>query len=179
MQPRMRAVTIVLAALSLTVAGPAGLTQAHWNDDDLGAPTAANISVGVAKTANVNRAGTQVTWRVRFICAKGKGFALNALVAQRDPASIPELFGEDGGINATTQTSGTCTGKQQKLKLSLTVRDVSYVDAETGALVTEFVPLSRSRATNAQLIVEGDGFFGLYCAAPACADQTGPLIKIV
>ncbi len=178
MRPLMRAVTIALAALPIAAGGPVGLTHAQGNDGR-GAPLAVDASVRVAKTANVNGAGTKVTWRVRFTCPKNKGFSLNALLAQRDPASIPELFGEDGGINATTERTGTCTGEPQKLRLSLTVRDVSYVDGKTGQPVTKFVPLRPSQATNAQLIVQGDGFFGIYCAAPACADQTGPLVKIV
>lgn len=149
-----------------------------------------NATLAVGSTAKVSKNGGAVTWRVRFSCPAGEAFSSSALLSERNPASIPALLGEDQGINAVPepQVSGVCTGRTQRLTLRLVTQETTWTGRchvdETGENWvcdeggTGYYPIHPSRATNAVFSIEGDGFFALYCAAPACADTTGPAVVL-
>lgn len=180
MKRQLLALTGTVLGLTLCAAEPA---SARYIGTDPTASGQTNAVLKVADHSKVSHDGWTVRWRIRLTCPRGSSFTGYALVEQRDPASIPELHGEDGGIRARADLAGTCTGRQQTLRLSLPVQDTTFFDPALGTTRTVHEPISRSTSTNhAVQIYDAAGypgtFFTQYCAAPACADNTGPSIPI-
>lgn len=143
-----------------------------------------NAVLQVQDHSTASKDGWSVHWKIKLSCPRGASYTGNAVVAQRNPASIPELVGDDAGISARFDLAGTCTGRQQTLRLKLPVQDTSFFDPALGTTRTVHEPISPSKTTNhAVQIYDAAGypgtFFTQYCAAPACADYTGPSIPIL
>ncbi len=145
-------------------------------------------SLRVASSARLTDGGWALTWDVRVTCPRDKRITGRALVAERDPSSIPELAGEDQGITAVQDLTGTqpCTGHPQRLRLRLTVTDTVVTDPLSGATRTYHEPIRPTPSTRTSAAVQlyspeapdEGGFFVQYCAAPNCAEETGPRITI-
>jgi hypothetical protein len=132
--------------------------------------------------------GWQVVWTIQLTCPEGSLIEGRVLVAERDPASIPQLAGEDQGITATAELQGTeeCTGHRQVLRLVLDVVDTVVFDPTTGQMLTFHEPISVTPADRTSAAVqlfspEGTtegSFFVQYCAAPNCASESGPRVTL-
>lgn len=174
----------VSAALGLTLlaAAPA---NARYVDTDPTSSGQTGATLQVDDRSRVSKDGWTVRWNVRFTCPRGAAYIGYATVQERDPASIPEIVGEDFGISARSELSGTCSGKRQRLHLRLPVQDTTIYDWASDTTRAVHEPISPTVATNtvhAIVIQDAAGypgeFFTQYCAAPACADTTGPYLPI-
>lgn len=176
---RIRTTAVVGAALSavILVAAPASARYIA-TDPDTSGQTNSRLKVDDHSTAAAD--GESVTWNVKLRCPRGVAYSGVAQVEQRNPASIPQIFGEDFGIPAQDHPSGICTGRWQTLHLVLGVRDVTYFDQNTQTAVTVHEPISPTSANNTvhAIQISGTGFFTQYCAAPACAEIDGPNLPI-
>lgn len=145
-------------------------------------------SLRVATTARLADGGWAVVWDVTVTCPPGRQITGRALVAERDPRSIPELAGEDQGITAVRELDGTqrCTGHPQRLRLRLHVTDTVVTDPLSGVTRTYHEPIRPTPSSRTSAAVQlyspespdEGGFFVQYCAAPNCAEETGPRITI-
>lgn len=119
-----------------------------------------------------------MTWPVVIRCPRGKAYTTTALLSERDPAAVPEMLGDDVGIDArpAEERSGRCTGVPQVLVLRLVTQPVHFYHFPSDAWIDGHYPIHPSTKTNAQLTLTGSGFSTFYCAAPACAEETGPRV---
>lgn len=180
MKRQFPAVLGTALGLALCVAAPA---DARYITTDPTTSGQTNALLKVDDHSTASRDGWTVRWKIKLTCPRGSSYTGRAIVEQRNPTSIPELFGDDTGIRARTDLAGTCTGRQQTLRLALPVQDTSFFDPALGTTRTVHEPISPSTATNhAVQIYDAAGypgaFFTQYCAAPACADHTGPTLPI-
>jgi len=188
MRIRIRTLTTATAVLVviLMTAAPAmagWLTSSDPSDS-------IRASLRVEDSPRVSRNGWTVKWRLKITCPRGERINGRVLVAERDPASIPQLAGEDQGITATKQLHGRrgerCTGHRQTLKLTLRVADTVVFDPSTGANRTFHQPIHKTPANRTSASVQlfssentsGRGFFVQYCAAPNCASESGPHVTL-
>ena len=176
-------------ALVLTLAPPA---SAKWYDaEDLGEiPSTLEVS-----DPKISKDGYSLTWRVRLTCPALDDFVLRTLLIQRNPASIPALYGDDGGIvTEWVETRGVCDARERRQTVVVTLpvvtptvyefcvndptapggscppdeRDIAFAD----------VPMTRTKFfTSSVATLSGDSFFSMHCAAPNCADSTGPNVR--
>lgn len=182
MKQRLVAVLGTALGLTLCVAAPANARYIGTNPTTSGQT---NALLKVDDHSTVSKDGWTVRWNVRFTCPRGSAYTGYATVQERNPVSIPEIFGEDFGISARTELSGTCTGRRQILRLRLPVQDTTIYDWASETTRTVHEPISPTAANNtvhAIVIQDAAGypgeFFTQYCAAPACADTTGPYLPI-
>lgn len=182
----LRVLAAVLSAVAL-VGVAAGPATARWlTSSDPSDSTAATLRVD--ESPRVTAGGWSVRWDVQVTCPAGTPMEGRALLAERDPAAIPELAGEDQGITAVAVLSGTevCTGHRQVLHLVLDVVDTVVLDPATGQQQTFHVPIAPTPADRTSAFVqlqspEGTtegAFFVQYCAAPNCASESGPRVTI-
>lgn len=179
---KQRLVAVLGTALGLTLCAAAPANARYIGTD----PTTSgqtNALLKVDDHSTVSKDGWSVRWKIKLTCPRGSSYTGYAIVDQRNPASIPELSGDDAGIRARTDLAGTCTGRQQILRLTLPVQDTSFFDPALGMTRTVHEPIAPSTATNhAVQIYDADAypgaFFTQYCAAPACADNTGRNLPI-
>lgn len=182
----LRGMAVALAALTL-VGMAAAPAAAKWlTSSDPSDSTAATLRVDDSPTVTAD--GWQVRWDVQVTCPQGTPIEGRAVVVERDPAAIPQLAGEDQGITAVAELSGTevCTGHRQVLHLVLDVVDTVVFDPATGQEQTYHQPIEPTPANRTSAFVElespegtTDGaFFVQYCAAPNCASESGPRVTI-
>lgn len=176
---RLLAVLVAVLAVAATSTSSPATASA-----DAVVPAGSSVSGGaavwVSTTAWVHSGGGGVTWPVAIRCPKGKTYTTTALLSERDPVAIPEMLGDDVGINArpTEDRSGRCTGRPQLLILQLVTQPVNFYYFPTDTWINGYYPIHPSTKTNAQLTLDGPGFSTLYCAAPACAEETGPRVEL-
>lgn len=177
------ATTVALLAASSPPAVAAWLTSSDPFDST-------NGRLRVDSAPRVAAGGWQVRWDLQIVCPRGRQITGRALVAERDPAAIPQLAGEDQGITAIRDLTGgrgeRCTGRRQTLHLTLRVRDTEVFDPATGTTVTFHEPIHRTPPTRTSAAVqlfspespEDGGFFVQYCSAPNCASESGPRVTL-
>jgi hypothetical protein len=182
---RIRTLTAVSVAvlMVLVTAAPA---MARWLT--LSQPyDSAGARLRVEDSAKVSRDGWSVRWRLQITCPRGVPIVGRVLLAERDPVAIPQLAGEDQGITAVKQLTGgqRCTGHRQTLRLTLKVVDTVVHDWRTDTTTTYHArihraPASRTSASVSLSALEHSrrSFRVAYCAAPNCADVSGPYIKL-
>lgn len=182
----VRTTAALTAGFCCLAASAAAAALGPSEDSTRAAPRSAEVRV--ATVARLADAGWRVDWNVRVRCPPGRALLGRALIAERDPSAIPALAGEDQGITAVLDLDGSrrCTGRWQRLHLVLRVRDTVVIDPVTGTTQTFHEPLHRTppaRTTAAVDLrspesVEDGGFVVGFCAAPNCAEETGPRITI-
>lgn len=175
-----RPIRLLSAAAVLLAASAAGPLAAD--------ATQHGLRLTPGRVAHVGHAGMQVRWPVLVRCPRGQRYVLEQIVViQRNPPRVPELRGEDEGVTATARAlPGRCTGQVQHRLVVLTVRPTTFVDDETGRPVTRSVPMTAAEPadTSAQVVLSltharrGPAPV-VFCAAPNCAEETGPRIRLV
>jgi hypothetical protein len=183
---RLRGLAALTAAFLLVVIGAAPAVARWLRSSDPSDTVNATLRVDASPT--VTTGGWQVAWDVRITCPRGEPITGRALVAERDPASIPALAGEDQGITAIRDLSGDdrCTGHRQTLHLVLHVLDTQVVDGSTGETHTYHEPIHPTPANRTSAAIQlssprspdEGGFFVQYCAAPNCASESGPRVTL-
>lgn len=173
------------AAALLGVVAAAAPAQAQWLSSS-DPNESVNATLKIDDSPKVGPNGWRVTWKLKIKCPRGQRIIGRALLAERDPAAIPQLAGEDQGITATRDlhgaTAGWCTGRQQSLVLSLRVADTVVNDPSTGDPITFHEPIHPTPSTRTTAFVTlssvrstaDGGFFVQYCSAPNCAADSGP-----
>lgn len=177
---------LTTAALAMLTAGPA---LASWfTSSDPGESVHATLRVDGAPA--LAKDGWTVRWSIQVQCPAGMPITGRVILVERDPAAIPALAGEDQGITAsrdlTTTNTPRCTGHRQTLTLVLAVSDTVVTDPSTGEQTTFHQPMSPAPPTRTSAAVtlrspeatEDGGFFLQYCAAPNCASDSGPRVRI-
>jgi hypothetical protein len=132
-----------------------------------------NATLLVSARADIAPDGMSVTWPLRFTCPAGAAYSFTLATIEQDPPLVPELRGEDAGIAAWGSASGTCTGHWQQIRPVLEVTPTTWVDHDTGEIRTELLPISATTFSWTEAILVGDGFYAVWCHAPACADTSG------
>jgi hypothetical protein len=185
---RIRTLSILTVACVAIVLTALPAMAGWYTSSDPSDSTGATLRVN--DSAKVSRDGWSVRWRLQVTCPKGQRIYGRALLAERDPASIPQLAGEDQGITATKRLQGDtrqrCTGHRQTLDLTLKVADTVVFDSSTGTSRTFHEPIHRAPASRTSASVQlfsseaapGPGFFVQYCAAPNCASESGPRVAL-
>lgn len=175
------------AALLAVIAAAAPANAAWLTSSDPN--ESVNATLRVDDSPKVSRDGWRVTWKIRLKCPQNQRITGRLLLAERDPASIPQLAGEDQGITAVLDLGGPsaprCTGQMETLKFVLNVLDTPVFDPATGEQVVLHEPIHptpTNRTTAAVTLssvrsVEDGGFFVQYCAAPNCASESGPRVR--
>jgi hypothetical protein len=183
---RHRGLVAVAAAFFFVLisAVPAVARWLHSSDPS----DATNARLQVDSSPTVSDDGWHVTWDIRITCPRGQQIIGRVLVAERDPASIPQLAGEDQGITAVRDLTGadSCTGHRQVLHLVLDVLDTQVFDPATGQTLTLHEPISPTPSNRTSAAVQlhsaestaDGGFFVQYCAAPNCASESGPRVTL-
>ena len=183
---RVRGLAAIAAAFLLVVIAAAPAVASWLTPSD--PSETVNASLRVDDSPTVLSGGWQVAWNVQITCPRGQQILGRALVAERDPASIPQLAGEDQGITAVLDLTGAdrCTGHRQTLRLVLDVADTQVFDPSTGEMLTFHEPIRPTPSNRTSAAVElhspestaDGGFFVQYCAAPNCASESGPRITL-
>jgi len=135
-------------------------------------------SVAVRDTADVNSRGTKVTWRAKITCPKGERYSVTGIVTDHGPAQplpAPYHGRHYSGVSAFKTTShgypapaatGTCTGKTQRLRLTLPVQDTTVYDHAGTAQGRVFLPMRATKAPH----VEAEA----YLVTPTTPDRGKP-----
>lgn len=183
---RKRAVVTIAAAVLIVTATAVPALAAWLRSSD--PADSVGASLWVDDGPRVARGGWQVTWDVRVTCPRGEPITGRAVLVERDPASIPQLAGEDQGITAAKDLRAgdrlRCTGRRQVLRLHLQVADTVVVDGVSGEVTTYHEPISPTPSARTSASVQlrsgagTGGFFVQYCAAPNCASESGPRVTL-
>jgi hypothetical protein len=135
-------------------------------------------SLAVEDTAEVNSKGTKVTWRVKITCPKGERYSVTGVVTDRgreQPLPGPYRALTYDGVSAFKATSrrypapaatGKCTGKTQRLRLTLPVRDTTLYAADGTAHGRLFLPMGVTKAP----LVDAEA----YLVTPTTPDRGKP-----
>jgi hypothetical protein len=161
-----RAATIIAVTASLGLGLTANPTHAVEGD----------LLLTPDRVAHVNKAGTGVSWGVRFRCPEGEIYSLHLFMGQRDPVGYPDMATEDNAVPARLDDiTGICTGSNQRVVRRMTVTETSRPNGQV-----TLIPMRRSDSTSAMAyLTVPSGSYALFCAAPNCASETGTLrIKI-